>query len=148
MYWTNQGLANLLDAVFRGATLPTNFYVALVTSDVAPSEDTKTLGELTEVGTGTGYDSGGYQLDRNSTDWDFLEEDDAGNRGRVQAKDVQWTASGGSITGARYAVLTDDDGTVANREVWAFWDLSSDRTVEDGRKLLLQNLELILRKPA
>jgi hypothetical protein len=138
----------MLDAVMRGATLPTDFYVALVTSAVAPSEDTNTLGELTEVGTGTGYDSGGYQLNRNSTDWDYLEEDDAGNRGRVQAKDVSWAASGGSITGARYAVLTDDDGVVANREVWAYWDLSSDRAVEDGRTLLLQDLELVLKKPA
>lgn len=64
----------------------------------------------------------------------------------VQIKDVSWTASGGSIpssgSGARYAVLTDDNATVGNREVLAYWDLTSDRTVSDGQTLTLQDLEI------
>jgi hypothetical protein len=38
--------------------------------------------------------------------------------------------------------LTTDEGTVANRQILAFWDLSADRTVSVGQTLTLQNLEL------
>jgi len=148
--WTNRGKQAILDAYFRNTGAPTNFYVALVTSATAPDPDTNVLGDLTEIAAGNGYTSGGYQLDRNSTDFDTLTEDDANDRALVQVKDVSWTASGGPIpasgNGARYAVLTDDDGTVANREVLAYWDLSSDRTVSDGQTLTLQDLELRLNE--
>lgn len=140
---TNKGINNILDIVFRGATPPTNFYMALCTSATAPSADTNTFTQLTEIAAGNGYTSGGYQLSRNSTDFDSLVEDDTNDQADLLIKDVTWTASGGSIpgsgNGARYAVLLDDDGTVANREVWAFWDLSSDRSVSDGQDLTLED---------
>jgi hypothetical protein len=67
----------------------------------------------------------------------------------IQIKDVAWTASGGNIPasgdGARYAVLTDDNGTVASREVFQWWDLSSDRTVSDSQVLTLQDLQIDIR---
>jgi hypothetical protein len=79
-----------------------------------------------------------------------LTEDDTNDRGLVQVKDIAWTASGGSIpasgNGARYAVLTDDNGTVGSREVYAYWDLTADRTVSVGQTLTLQNLELRLNE--
>jgi len=144
--WTNRGIYNLLDAIFRGATIPTNFYIALVTSAATPSSDTNTFSELTEIAAGNGYTTGGYQLSRNSTDFDVLTEDDINNLAYTQIKDVVWTASGGAIpgsgSGARYAVLLDDNATIASREVWAFWDLTSDRTVSDGQALTLQDCEL------
>jgi hypothetical protein len=144
--WTNRGKLSILDAYFRNNGAPTNFYVALVTSAVAPTADTNVLGDLTEIAAGNGYTSGGISLNRNATDFDTLTEDDANDRALIQIKDVVWTASGGTIPsggdGARYAVLTDDNGTVANREVIGFWSLSSDRTVSDGQTLTLQDLEL------
>lgn len=144
--WTNRGKYNALAQRFRGVSGETNLYVALVTSAVAPDADTNTLGQLTEIQAGNGYASGGYQLSRNDTDFDVLTEDDGNDRALVQVKDVVWTASGGNIPasggGARYAVLTDDDGTIGNREVEVYWDLSSDRTVSDGQTLTLQNLEI------
>lgn len=146
--WTNKGKMSILDAYFRNAGAPTNFFVALVTSATAPDADTNTLSDLTEIADGNGYTTGGYSLDKNATDFDVLNEDDTNDRGDIQIKDVAWTASGGNLPasgdGARYAVLLDDNGTVANREVLAFWDLSSDRTVSDGQSLTLQNLELRL----
>jgi hypothetical protein len=146
--WTNKGKMSILDAYFRDTGAPTNFYIALVTSAVAPGPDTDTLGDLTEIAAGNGYTSGGYQLSKNSTDFDVLNENDADDRGEIQVKDVAWTASGGPIpasgNGARYAVLTDDNATIANREIYAYWDLESDRQVSDGQTLTLQNCELRL----
>ena len=146
--WTNKGKMSILDAYFRNNGAPTNFYVALVTSASAPTADTNTLSDLTEIAAGNGYTTGGYQLTKNATDFDSLTENDTDDRGEIQIKDVVWTASGGSIpdsgNGARYAVLTDDNGTVANREILAYWDLSSDRSVSDGQSLTLQNCELRL----
>lgn len=144
--FTNKGKAAMLDSYFRATGTPTNFYVALVTSATAPDADTNTLSDLTEIAAGNGYTSGGIQLSRNSTDFDVLTENDTNDRGDMEIKDLVWTASGGSIpgsgSGARYAVLTDDNGTIANREVICYWDLSSDRTVTDGNTLTLSDFEI------
>lgn len=146
--WTNRGKFMMLNTYFRAVAAPTNFYVALVTSATAPTADTNTLSELTEVAAGNGYTAGGFSLSRNATDFDTLTEDDAGDKALIQVKDVAWTASGGSIpgsgSGARYAVLTDDNATLGSRQVLAFWDLVSDRVVSVTQILTLQNLELDL----
>lgn len=146
--WTNKGKMSILDAYFRNSGAPTNFYIALVTSATAPTADTNLMSDLTQIATGNGYTDGGFQLTKNSTDFDVLNEDDTNDRGDIQVKDVVWTASGGSIpasgSGARYAVMTDDNATVASREIYAYWDLVSDRSVSDGQTLTLQNLELRL----
>lgn len=148
--WTNKGKVSILESYFGATGTPTNFFVALVTSASAPTADTNLMSDLTEITAGNGYTSGGISLTRGlgGSDFDNNTEDDTNDRGFIQIKDVVWTASGGSIPGsgdgARYAVLTDDDGTVANREVYAFWDLSSDRTVSNGQTLTLQDCELRL----
>lgn len=131
--------------VFRGVTLPTNFYVALVTDAVTPDEDTNVLGELTQIAAGNGYTDGGYELDPGETDFDVLTEDDSDDKALMQIKDIVWTASGGSIPdsgdGALYAVITDDNGTVANRQILAVWDLGSDRSATAGQTITLADLE-------
>lgn len=148
--WTNKGKWRVLGWSFLGQTLPANFYVALVTSATAPTADTNTLADLTEIATGNGYSAGGFSLTPGGTDFDTHTEDDTGDIGLVEIKDVAWTASGGSIpdsgNGARYAVLTDDNGTVANREVLAYWDLTSDRSVNDGGTITLQDLTLRIKE--
>lgn len=146
--FTNKGKARVLNGFFRNTSVPTNLYVALVTGAVAPSADINTFSQLTEIANGNGYTTGGYQLSRNSTDFDSLTENDTDDRGELQIKDVVWTASGGSIPksgdGARYAVLLDDNATVGSREVLAYWDLAEDRQVSIGQSLTLQNFELRL----
>jgi hypothetical protein len=146
--WTNKGKMSILDAYFRNNGAPTNFYILLATSATAPTQDTNLVSDLTEITAGNGYTTGGYSLTPGATDFDVLNEDDTNDRGDIQVKDVVWTASGGAIPsaggGARYAVITDDNGTVANREIYAYWDLSSDRSVSDGQTLTLQDLELRL----
>jgi hypothetical protein len=145
--FTNKGKYRLLGLI-KGGTLPTNFYIALATSAAAPVADTNTFTELTEIAAGNGYTTGGYQLTPNGTDFDTHAETDGSDLASLKIKDVVWTASGGSIpgsgNGARYAVLLDDNVTIASREVWAYWDLTSDRTVSNTQTLTLQDLELQL----
>lgn len=144
--WTNKGKALLLGIAFRDVAVPTNYYIGLVTDAATPGADTNTLSQLTEIADGNGYTTGGYSLTPGVTDFDTLTEDDSGDKGLVQIKDVVWTASGGSIPGsgdgARYAVLLDDNATVESREVYAWWDLDTARTISTGQSLTLQDLEL------
>jgi hypothetical protein len=145
--WTNRGKFGALGRLFRGVALPTNYFVALVTSAVAPTADTNTKTELTELANGNGYTTGGISLTKNSTDFDVLTEDDTNDRALIQIKDLVWTATGGSLPatgGARYAVLTDDNATQGSREILSFWDLVSDRQVSVGQTLTLQDCELRL----
>ena len=143
--WTNKGKMRLLETL-RGVSLPTNFYVMLFTSASAPTSDSNVASDLTEVAAGNGYVTGGYSLTKNTTDFDTISEDDSGNFGSLKIKDVVWTASGGSIPAsggdARYACLVDDDGTVADREIWIYWDLASDREVSSGQAITLDDCEI------
>lgn len=139
---TNRGKYSLLNWAFRAATRPTNYYIALATSAAAPTADTNTLSELTQVGSGTGYTTNGQSLTPNATDFDVLTEDDTNDRALIQLRDITWTASGGNLGAARYAALTDDNATPASRIIVNWWDLSSDRTVSDGQSLILQNCEI------
>jgi hypothetical protein len=104
--WTNKGKYQMLGRAYRGVALPTNFYVALVTSAVAPVADTDVKSSLTEIASGNGYTTGGISLSKNSTDFDVWTEDDTNDRGLIQIKDLVWTASGGALpasgNGARY----------------------------------------------
>lgn len=146
--WTNKGKSKCLVEWTRNNGAPTGFYVALVTSATAPDADINTLGQLTEIASGNGYSTGGLAVARNATDWDTETQDNAGDLGKALVKDLVWTASGGNLpssgSGARYAVMTDDNATIASREVYHFWDLSSDRLVSVGQTITLQDLEVRL----
>lgn len=143
--WTNRGKVNVLDERYRATTLPINYYIALVRATTAPTPDTNTLGELTQISTGTGYSDGGFTLNLNSTDFDVLTEDDGNDRALIQIKDVVFTASGGNLdsgAGARHAIFTDHNAVIASREVEHYFDLVSDRNVSTGQTLTLQDLEI------
>jgi hypothetical protein len=142
--WTNRGKFLALQVLFNGTSPPAatgGFKVALVKS--TPTADTNTFSQLTEVATGNGYTAGGIALNRNTTDFDVITEDDALDKALVQIKDLVWTASGGTLpsdgVGATYAVLVDDAGTP---NVWAYFDLVSARVVSSGQPLTLQNCQL------
>jgi hypothetical protein len=143
---TNRGKFRSLEGRYRNASVPTVFYIALVTSATAPTADTNTFADLTEVAAGNGYTAGGISLSRNATDFDVLTEDDVNDRALVQLKDIVWTASGGTLPasggGARYAILTTDEGTQSTRAIEAYFDLTSDRSVSSGQTLTLQNCEI------
>ena len=141
--FTNIGKAEILDAVFKGSALPTDFYVHLVSD--TPTHQTNTLSDLTELPQSNGYSP--IEINRDATDWDTgATEVDASGYSYIRLKDISWTASGGALpasgTGALYAVLTDDNATEGSRKVWAFWSLGSARSVSDTQQLILQDCEL------
>lgn len=141
--FTNKGKYRLLETL-RGVSLPTNMYVALCTSAATPSQDSDTLSEMTQIGTSTGYTSGGISLNMDTTDWSAIVEDDTNDDSELTIKDLVWTASGGTLGAARYAVLTDDNATEGDREIWAYYDLGSDQSASSGQTLTLSGFILKL----
>ena len=149
MSWTNRGRFGELALIFRNAPEPTDFYVALVTDATVPSTTlTKLMSDLTEIAAGNGYVSGGIIISRDAAGFDVLTEDDTADVAFTQIKDIAWTAAGGTLPsagdGASFAVLTDDAVVVANRTVYAFWDLGSARVLANGETMTLADLELRL----
>lgn len=145
---TNRGKYLMLRSTLAAQDTPTNFFVALCTDAQTPDADTNKLSDLTEVTGGTGYTAGGYSLDRNTTDFDTWLENDSADIAYGQVKDVAWTASGGTLPDgdyARWAVLMDD---ASDPNVWAWFDLTSNRQVSDGQTLTLQDLEIRATEPA
>ncbi len=148
-FWTDRGKKLAIANIWQAVSLPTNYYIALCTSATAPtSGGTHTMADLTEIAAGNGYTSGGFQLTPGSTDFTTLTEDDVNHIGSVVIKDITWTASGGTIpasgSGARYAVITDDNVTVSSRQVYAWFDLGSSVVVADTQNLTLTNGKLEL----
>jgi hypothetical protein len=133
----------------RGTAIPGSaFALFLATSAVTPTADTNVKPDVTEIATGNGYVTGGNNVARDSTDWDVHTEDDALDLAKIQIKDEVWTAAGGPIPasggGARWGLLTDQHVTPASREIEAYFDLASDRTISSGQTLTLQDVELRL----
>lgn len=147
-FWTVRGMRRALAITFQDETPPTNFYVALVKASPSPSRTTTVMSGLGEITAGNGYVSGGVQIDRDTVEFDTLTEDGGNFRVDLELADVAWTATGGSIPssgdGARWAVLTNDNATVANREVWFVWDLQGVRQVSVGQALTLRDLTMRL----
>lgn len=146
---TNKGKLRFLQMACKNTGTPTTtFKAALVTT--TPTVDTNTLSDLTEVAAGNGYTSGGINLERSTTGFPNADdsEDDTNDRASVVAKDLVFTASGGTLPAsgnpATYVVMTDDNATVANREVLAYWSLGGNRQVTDGNSITIQDATLRL----
>lgn len=148
--WTNRGKLRICEMALANTAqsgfIPTNFFVHLLTPATAPTAGTNTLGQVTQIADGNGYNTSGYTINRDTTDWDVQTEDDANTIAYLQLKDIVWTAAGGTLpsggSGARWAVLCSDNTTTLGiREVFHYWDLSSEREVSNGQTLTLQNCE-------
>jgi hypothetical protein len=139
----------MLDVFLRGATPPANFHLAIVTNSPAPTVDTNTLGELTEIPAGNGYTAGGQVVARNNTDWPTLTEDDALDRATAIMASKVWTASGGTLPSSGdgfHAVLTDANGTLGSREVLAFWSFGGPARVSAGQTLTVPSATIVAQQ--
>ena len=143
---TNRGKYMLLGWPFVAQTIPTNFFMALLTSATSPTADTNLMSDHTQIAIGNGYTDGGYSLTPGGVDFDVWTEDDGNDRGFVQIKDIVWTATGGPLpitgNGARWGVLTKDGAPVSGREIYDYFDLVSDRSVSQDQTLTLQDCEI------
>lgn len=139
MPFTTRGLALQFGWVYQRDSMPAHFYFALCTAAAAPTHATKTLSELTEIGAGNGYTTGGYQLTPNATDFPTITEDDTRHFADMNTKDILFSAGGGDIpasgAGPLYMVLTTDEGTIGSRQVIWYASFRSARTVLSGQDL-------------
>jgi hypothetical protein len=150
---TNRGKSLLLSYAFwnqapQSIVAPTTYYVALCTNAIPPTVDTNVLGDLSEIVAGNGYSAGGTAITASGTGFNILTENDSLDTSEVQLQDVVFTASGGNLplsgSGARWAALLTNEGIAANRQVIAYWDLVSDRTISTGQTLTLQDATIRL----
>ena len=145
--WTNRGKFAALGYWARSTDpLTLQYYMALVKS--TPDQDDNLMSDLTEIAAGNGYIAGGMVVARSAVGWDVLTEDDGNDWALAQALDRVWTAAGGDLpsdsVGATYAVITDDNAVVANREVYHYGSLGGARVVSIGQTLTIQNFEIRL----
>jgi len=150
--FTNRGKYLILGGFFRKETHPVtnDFYAPLFTDDTAPTVDTDTVGDLTEVPTGNGYNSGGVAVPDTSSGFDVWTEDDGNDRAIIQAADITYTASGGNLPNgdtAHWMGISDDNATVASRQLLGVFDLVSGRQVSDTQSLIIQDAEFRLSTP-
>jgi hypothetical protein len=144
---TDRGKKLLLDYAFEASTVPTTYYLALLTSATTPTKAINLFSELTEIAAGNGYTTGGNALTA-ATDFTVTEVDSTVGA-KVVLSDQTWTASAGNLPssgdGARWAVLLD--GSVSGSNVLAYFDLVSDRTVSDTQTLTIQAAEIDANEP-
>lgn len=144
----NEGARTILGIAFQAdAVAGTNFKLYLFNNggtDAVTNKDHNNHTDLTGAGaaeaSGGGY--GELTVNRDATDFDVNTFDDTGNWGNVQLKNFAWTASGSSITGIYYGVLTDANATEGSRLLICFWDLSGPHTIPDGSTITLVDLEI------
>lgn len=133
---TNKAKYRILGMVLNNTTEPANYYAYLINSGT-PTNDTNTWSELS-AGKSTNYVTNPLTLTPNSTDFPSLTEDDTDNEGEVNIKPLVFTASGGNLSGT-WVIITDDNGTEANREVYFALDLGGTQQVSDGQTLTVSN---------
>lgn len=119
----NQFTQDLVNGVhnFGSAT----FKVML--TNTAPVSTNTVKANLTEISAGNGYTAGG-----NTT---TVTTATSAGTAKVTASDTVFTASGGTIGPARYAVLYNDTATSPAKPLIAWWDYGSSITLNDTETL-------------
>lgn len=101
------------------------FKVMLTNS--APVNTNSIKADLTEISAGNGYTAGGTAT--------TITTATASGTAKVTGTDVVFTAAGGSIGPARYAVLYNDTQTTPAKPLIAWWDYGSSITLADTETL-------------
>jgi len=151
--WTNKGKVRMVELLLQGIIPPTGFAIALVTDNIIPGPDTNILGDLDEVISGNGYTIGGEVITRDVTGFPISTEDDTLDKGSVTMKDVTFTASGGTLPasgdGIKFAILTDTNATITNREVYAYAEFAgAAKILADTGVLSILGLKFSLIEPS
>jgi hypothetical protein len=92
-------------------------------TNTAPNATDSQLSNITQIGAGNGYTTGGAQATQVSSA-------QASGTYKLVLNDVTFTASGGNIATFRYVVLYND--TAANDELIGWYDYGTTLTVTSG----------------
>lgn len=93
-------------------------------TNTAPVATNSVRGDLTELGAGNGYSSGGSAATNNGTR--------SSGTMTMQGTMVVFTASGGTIGPFRYVALYNDTPTSPADPLIAWWDYAAALTLNDG----------------
>ncbi len=104
------------------------FKVAL--SNTAPVATNTVLANITQIGAGNGYTSGGTAT--------TITVSESSGTTTVSGTQVVFTASGGSIGPFRYVVLYNDTTTTPSKPLVAWWDYGSSITLADGETFTIK----------
>lgn len=151
--FTNRGKIRMLELLLQGASPPGGFAIALVTDNIIPGPDTNLFGDLEEIVSGNGYNPGGVAISRDLVGFPTALEDDALDKGSITMKDVTFTATGGTLPasgdGVKFAVLTDNNATIENREVYGYAEFTgAAKIVADTGVLSVLGLKFSLTEPS
>lgn len=145
--WSNNGKYLLFRALFFNS-VPSKFYMALITNDQIPGPDNNDLDYLTEVYPGNGYTEGGQEISSGSSSFDYCGINNATDKAVVQLVDIVFTATGEGIPvtgkGAYYAVLCVLGDYSSDRHTICWWDLETERTADAGQQIVLKDLTMEL----
>jgi hypothetical protein len=100
----------------------------IMLTNTAPSASNKLKSDITELGSGNGYTTGGLQAT-------FVSGAQTSGVFKLTLNDVTFTASGGSIGPFRYAVLYNDTPSSPLKPLIGWWDYGTNLTVTNGNSL-------------
>lgn len=146
---TNRGKLRELQYTYQARALPAKLFVALVTNTTPPTASTAVFSQLEEIAAGNGYSQGGIELTPGVVDFPTAIEDPTNNLARALVRNIQIAAAGGAIPssgpGISWAVITDNNPTIADREVLRYLDVrdgTTPRTIADAQNITLTDLGL------
>jgi len=152
MVWTNIHKQRIFEEWFEnGGTAPTYFHFQLATSDTGTwNADLSSCSQVTLVAEGNGYYASGIRALRDGTDISVPAfGSEAQSNDYVEADigvTLEWTATGGNIpsTGSPpyYLIMTDDNATPTQREIFGFWSLGGNVTLIENQVLTLTGATL------
>lgn len=99
-------------------------------SNTAPSQSNSVKADITEISAGNGYTAGGNTVTVSSSS-------QTSGVYKLVCADSTFTASGGSMAAARYAILYNDTPTSPADPLLGYWDYSSSVTLAAGESLVV-----------
>lgn len=121
----NQFVEHLASGVHQLQT-GTSHVLKVMLTNSAPTSANAIRSELTEIANGNGYTTGGISIGT------ITGAQTSGTFSLSGSVDPVWTASGGSMAAARYAVLYNDTPTSPADPLIGYWDYGSSVTLASG----------------
>lgn len=154
MAWTNRGKQRMFEEFFEASSVASNFRLQLASATVPVGEsawdsNVSSTSQVVLVSALT-VETSGLQVPRDGvagtgfdvSSWEDLTDVSAARAVLQTANDAYQYS--GTITGARYVLLTEEKSTfdAADAEIFAWWDIGSEQNIADGNTLTITALSL------